>query len=229
MLCVSNSPPTFPGSSGSSLYYNGSSWRYPRTNVNSNIQVYKVQLQAGFTAFTPECSAVFGRIYSCSCSTKYKLLLSCRPKLSLCKPSRVSWVLSLVGCVDTTGCICSHHPITSVPKSFYSSGEITVKDVSSTKIFPFPPSVVVFIIMSLLVTCNCFPRRYFPSFQWQLVLNDNAGLEGRGVVLWFPVVSLGNKVFWHIRRHVDSVYKTFIRDHHVICTLQTCSDSQDGY
>lgn len=80
---------------------------------------------------------------------------------------------------------------------------------------------MVFIITSLLVTCNCFPRRYFPSFQWQLVLNDNAGLEGRGVVLWFPVVGLGKKVFWHIRRHVDSVYKTFIRE--IIMWYAVCS------
>lgn len=41
------------------------------------------------------------------CSTKYTSLLSCRPKLGPCKPSRVSLVLSLVGCVDTAGCICT--------------------------------------------------------------------------------------------------------------------------
>lgn len=105
VLCVSSSPPTFPGSSELCLNYNGSSWRYPRTDVNANIQAYELQLQAGFTALTHECSAVFGRICSCSCSTKYKLLLSCRPELGLCKPSRVSLVLSLVGCVDTAGCI----------------------------------------------------------------------------------------------------------------------------
>lgn len=82
----------------------------------------------------------------------------------------------------------------------------------STKTFQFSPSVVVFIIVSMLIACNYFPRTYFSSFQWQLVLNYNAGLEGRGAVLWFPVVSLGKKVFWHIRWHVDSVYKTFIRE-----------------
>lgn len=100
-------PPNHPGSSGLSLYDNGSPWRYPRTKANSNKPVHKLQLQAGFTAFAPEYSAVFGRIYSCGCSTKYTSLLSCRPKLGPCKPSRVSLVLSLVGCVDTAGCICT--------------------------------------------------------------------------------------------------------------------------
>lgn len=56
---------------------------------------------------------------------------------------------------------------------------------------------------------------------WQLVLNDNAGLEGRGAVLWFPFVSLGKKVFWHVKWHVDSVYKTFIRE--IIMWYAVCS------
>lgn len=107
VLCVSSSPPNPPGSSRLSLYDNGSPWRYPRTKANSNKPVHKLQLQAGFTAFSPECSAVFGRIYSCGCSTKYTSLLSCRPKRGPCKPSRVSLVLSLVGHVDTAGCICT--------------------------------------------------------------------------------------------------------------------------
>lgn len=84
-----------------------------------------------------------------------------------------------------------YHPITSVPKSVYISGKITLKDVFATKTFQFLLSVVVFIIMSLLITCNYFPRTYF------------ARLEGRGVVLCFPVVSLGKK---GILAHYDMLF-----------------------
>lgn len=166
VLCVSNSPPIPPGSSGLSLCYNGSSWRYPRTNANSNTQVHKLQLQAGFTAFFPECSAVFGRIYSHSCSTKWTWLLSCRPKLGLCKLSRVSLVLGLVGCVDTGGCICIQMSSNdNCSKILLQQWCDQFKGWVLNLNLSVPSQWVVFIIMSLLITCNYFPITYFSIFQ----------------------------------------------------------------
>lgn len=85
---------------------------------------------------------------------------------------------------------------------------LSLKDVFSTKTFQFPPSVVVLIITSLLIICNYFLRTYFSSFQWQLVVNDNAGLEGRGAVLWFPVVCPGKKKYFDT---LDGVLTQFIK------------------
>lgn len=78
----------------------------------------------------------------------------------------------------------------------------------STKTFPFPPSVVVFLVTSLLTACNYFPITSFSSFQRQLVLNDNAGLEGKDAFLWFPVVSLRKKKYFDI---LDGMLTKFIK------------------